>query len=128
MEHVPYESMWIHLGERWDNDPVSALRRIAHDGRGGYCYHLNGALSVLLGALGYRVSCHIGGVHGPEGADAATLTNHFVLAVSDLPTEANPGGRWYVDAGLGGRAVRAHSDGARHLRADSDDVSTCGDR
>ena len=101
VEHVPYETMWIHLGERWDIDPANAVRRIAHDGRGGYCYHLNGAFSVLLAARGYRVTRHIGGVHGPEGPNTAALANHLVLVVSDLPTDANPGGRWYVDVGLG---------------------------
>ncbi len=44
---------------------------------------------------------HVGGVHGPDGPDAAALTNHLVLVVHDLPTSANPSGRWYVDAGLG---------------------------
>jgi arylamine N-acetyltransferase len=29
------------------------------------------------------------------------LTNHLVLCMADLPSEANPGGRWYVDVGLG---------------------------
>ena len=101
VEHVPYETAWIHLGEQWDIDPLASMRRVAHEGRGGYCYHLNGALSLLLAALGYRVTRHVGGVHGPEGPNTAALTNHLVLVVSDLPTNANPGGRWYVDAGLG---------------------------
>ena len=50
VEHVPYESAWIHLGEQWDIDPLASMRRVAHEGRGGYCYHLNGALSLLLAA------------------------------------------------------------------------------
>ena len=29
------------------------------------------------------------------------MANHLVLTVRGLPTEANPGGTWYVDAGLG---------------------------
>ena len=36
--------------------------------RGGYCFHLNGALSELLASLGYDVVRHVGGVHGPDGA------------------------------------------------------------
>jgi N-hydroxyarylamine O-acetyltransferase len=51
--------------------------------------------------LGYRVSRHVGGVHGPEGPSPEALTNHLVLVVEGLPTDSNPGGRWYVDAGLG---------------------------
>ncbi len=29
------------------------------------------------------------------------MTNHLVLTVNGLPTNANPDGTWYVDAGLG---------------------------
>lgn len=44
---------------------------------------------------------HVGGVHGPVGATKAEMANHLVLTVGGLPTDANPGGTWYVDAGLG---------------------------
>jgi N-hydroxyarylamine O-acetyltransferase len=101
VETVPYETAWIHEGKRWSIDPREAMRRVAHDQRGGYCFHLNGALAELLNALGYRVTRHVGGVHGPDGPDAAMLTNHLVLVVHDLPTAGNPSGEWYVDAGLG---------------------------
>ena len=33
-------------------DPTDALIRIAFQGRGGYCYHLNGAFGSLLRSLG----------------------------------------------------------------------------
>ncbi len=101
VERVPYETLWIHLGQRWDLDTASAVDRISTGRRGGYCFHLNGALSELLHALGYDVVRHVGGVHGPDGPTEADLGNHLVLTVRGLPTEANPQGTWYVDAGLG---------------------------
>lgn len=101
VERIPFETAWIHMGERRDVDPVASVRRIAHDGRGGYCFHLNGALSVVLGALGYDVTMHEGGVYGPGGRGVGPLGNHLALVVHGLPTEANPDGDWYVDAGLG---------------------------
>ena len=101
VERVAYETLWIHLGERWGIDPIDSAIRIAHEGRGGYCFHLNGALSELLQALGYDVFRHVGGVHGVGGATEAELTNHLVLTVHQLPTDTNPTGVWYVDAGLG---------------------------
>lgn len=101
VERVPYETLWIHLGERWDIDAASSARRIAQQGRGGYCFHLNGGLAELLGALGYDVTRHVGGVHGPGGPAEADLTNHLVLTVGNLPSDDNPTGTWYVDAGLG---------------------------
>ena len=101
VERVPYETLWIQLGERWSVDVAESTARIATQRRGGYCFHLNGALSELLRALGYNVVRHVGGVHGPDGATEAAMTNHLVLTVHDLPDETNPGGGWYVDAGLG---------------------------
>ena len=100
-ERVPYETMWIHAGETWGIDPLDSVVRIALHGRGGYCYHLNGALGELLCSLGYAVSGHVGGVHGPGGPDAESAGNHLVLTVSALPTSENPAGIWYVDVGLG---------------------------
>ncbi len=101
VERVPYETTWIHAGDRWGVDPYQSLLRIAHEGRGGYCYHLNGALSLLLANLGYDVSLHVGGVHGPEGATFEHMSNHLVLTVAGQITDENPEGVWYVDTGLG---------------------------
>ncbi len=101
VERVPYESVWIHMSENWSIDPTGSLDRIANHSRGGYCYQMNGALSLVLGSLGYHVTRHIGGVHGPEGPDVKWLSNHLVLVAHDLPTAENPNGDWWVDAGLG---------------------------
>jgi arylamine N-acetyltransferase len=100
VDRGPYETTWIHLGEQWSIDTDAAVERIARGGRGGYCFHLNGSLAWLLSTLGYDVSLHIGGVHGPEPGEN-DLTNHLVLLVGGLPTDDNPTGDWYVDAGLG---------------------------
>lgn len=100
-ERVPYETLWIHGGEQWGIDPQLAAERIAVHGRGGYCYHLNGAFGLLLTSLGYRVGYHTGGVHGPDGPDPTARGNHLVLTVDGLPSDDNPSGRWYVDVGLG---------------------------
>lgn len=99
-ERIPYETLWIPAGERWSTDPVGAAERIAFDGRGGYCYHLNGALGLLLSSLGYAVHAHVGGVQAGE-PDPNAMGNHLVLTVTGLPTESNSAGQWYVDAGLG---------------------------
>jgi N-hydroxyarylamine O-acetyltransferase len=101
VERVPYETMWIHAGEGWGLDPVESAARIACEGRGGYCYHMNGALGVLLRSLGYIVRGHVGGVHGPEGPHPEVMGNHLVLTVEQLPSDDNASGVWYVDAGLG---------------------------
>lgn len=100
IERIPYETTWIHLGEAWGIEPADSFVRVARQGRGGYCFHLNAALARLLTALGYDVTLHVGGVHGGEPSEDV-MTNHLVLTVGGLPADDNPGGIWYVDAGLG---------------------------
>lgn len=100
VERVPYETLWIAAGERWSIDPAQAAHRIATQTRGGYCYHLNGALGLLLASLGYAVHGHVGGVQaGEHNPDA--MGNHLALTVTGLPSDDNPAGQWYVDVGLG---------------------------
>ena len=101
VERIPYETFWIHLAEGWGIDADESARRAAHTRRGGYCYQLNGAFAALLDALGYRVTAHVAGVHEASGPSVSTLRNHMALVVEDLRTDANPSGRWWVDAGLG---------------------------
>jgi N-hydroxyarylamine O-acetyltransferase len=82
-------------------DVAGSVRRVAREGRGGYCFHLNGAFATLLRHLGYRTTLHVGGPHGPGGATPEDLTSHLALTVAGLPSPDNPEGRWLVDAGLG---------------------------
>ncbi|MEP6649752.1 MAG: arylamine N-acetyltransferase [Lapillicoccus sp.] len=101
VERVPYETFWIHLAQEWGIDPGESTRRVATTRRGGYCYQLNGAFQTLLTSLGYQVSVNVAGVHEQAGPAVSTLRNHAALVVEGLPCETNPGGRWWVDAGLG---------------------------
>ncbi|WP_027346013.1 arylamine N-acetyltransferase family protein [Hamadaea tsunoensis] len=99
VERIPYEAIDIYLGDPPGIDPAESIARIGQ-GRGGYCYQLNGAFATLLTSLGYAVTWHIGGVHGDEQPVGATA-NHLALTVSGLPDEDSPDGTWFVDAGLG---------------------------
>ncbi|MFG1698489.1 arylamine N-acetyltransferase [Nonomuraea sp. NPDC049309] len=99
VERVAYEALEIWLGRRTTVDPEESAARILK-GRGGYCYHLNGAFSALLRSLGYDVTRHVGGVQMRDGEPGIT-GNHLVLTVRGLPSEDNPGGEWLVDVGLG---------------------------
>jgi N-hydroxyarylamine O-acetyltransferase len=95
LEKVPYETFWLHLGEQWSTDPQAAIERIVNDGRGGYCFHVNGALHELLCALGYQATRHVGTVHGPGGPTLEQYANHLALTVNIEGTT------WYLDGGLG---------------------------
>jgi N-hydroxyarylamine O-acetyltransferase len=92
---VPYENIDIVRGAPPGIDPLESVRRIVA-GRGGYCYHLNGAFSALLEWLGVNVTRHRAGVQGravaePPGASG----NHLGLTVE------LDGSEWLVDVGLG---------------------------
>ncbi|MDP4505526.1 arylamine N-acetyltransferase family protein [Nonomuraea turcica] len=99
IEKVSYEALEIWLGRPTTVDPLESAERIIR-GRGGYCFHLNGAFSALAMALGYDVTRHVGGVQ-PRGGEANLDANHLVLTVRGLPSDDNPGGEWLVDLGLG---------------------------
>jgi N-hydroxyarylamine O-acetyltransferase len=100
VERVPYETVWIWLGEERSVNAIDSLRYVT-SGRGGYCYHMNGSLSTLLAWLGFDTHWRVGGVQGePDGPVGATA-NHLVIEVAGLPTNDNPDGRWIVDTGLG---------------------------
>jgi len=103
VERIPYEALEIHLGRPTTVDPYESAERIVTRHRGGYCYHLNGAFSLLLGALGYDVTWHRAGVqnHSDPQPAGAGIANHLTLTVAGLPTAECPSGSWLVDVGLG---------------------------
>jgi N-hydroxyarylamine O-acetyltransferase len=102
VERVAYNTVDIHLGRPTSIAPTEAAQRIVMTGRGGYCFHLNGALALLLSRLGYDVTQHRGGVwSSADNVPLQPFANHLVLVVHGLPTVDNPDGSWFVDAGLG---------------------------
>ncbi len=103
VERIPYEAIEIQLGRPTTIDPYDSAARIIGRRRGGYCYHLNGAFSALLSALGYDVVWHRAGVqsHSVSTPPGPELANHLALTVHGLPSNDNEQGDWLVDAGLG---------------------------
>jgi len=100
VERVPYENLEIMLGRPTTVAAAESAARISA-GRGGYCFHLNGAFGAVLSGLGFDVTHHVGGVHA-RGEDPVGATgNHLVLTVAGLPSRETPDGVWFVDAGLG---------------------------
>ncbi|GAA0687771.1 arylamine N-acetyltransferase [Kitasatospora atroaurantiaca] len=94
VERIPYETLEILLARPTTVSPQESIDRILR-GRGGYCFHLNGAFATLLDALGYQVRWHVGGVQVDAATPAGANGNHLALTV-DCEGEA-----WFVDVGLG---------------------------
>ncbi len=93
LERIPYENIDIQLGRPPGISPELSAGRFAA-GRGGYCFHLNGAFAALLEHLGYDVTRHVGGVYEETGAQDVN-GNHLALTVR-IGADA-----YLVDVGLG---------------------------
>ena len=101
LDTVPYENLGIMLGRPPSADPTESLARVGDVGRAGYCFHQNGALGTALRELGFELSRRHGHVWTAEDDRGNSELNHLVLVADGLPTDDNPGGRWWVDVGLG---------------------------
>ncbi|MYT12571.1 N-hydroxyarylamine O-acetyltransferase [Streptomyces sp. SceaMP-e96] len=91
---VPFENLSIHLGEEIVLAEQPVLDKIVGARRGGFCYELNGAFAMLLGALGYEVELLSARVFGAEGRLGIPY-DHLALRVQ------TPDGPWLADVGFG---------------------------
>jgi N-hydroxyarylamine O-acetyltransferase len=106
LERVVFENLEIQRGRPTTVDYGESAERIVKRGRGGYCFHLNGAFGLLLEALGYEVSRRRATVQPPPDASPRRLLNHLVVLVHGLPTSANPEGTWWAEVGFGDGSTR----------------------
>ncbi len=91
---IPYENLDIHLGRSLTLNPDMIYQKIVLDGRGGWCFEMNGLLAWALRELGFQVAHLSGSVNRAVLGDAAE-GNHLVLRV-DLNGEA-----FMADVGFG---------------------------
>ena len=108
---VPYENIDIYRGAPPGIEPLACVERVI-GGRGGYCFHLNGALITLLEWLQVDVTRHVSGVQG-GGREAPGPNGNHLGITARLPD----GSEWFVDAGLGDGPVGPAPARLRHLRA-----------
>jgi N-hydroxyarylamine O-acetyltransferase len=72
LRSVPFENLSIHAHQTIALDQASLFRKIVEQGRGGFCYELNGLFAALLDALGFKLDrlaanvCGQGGNFGPD--------------------------------------------------------------
>jgi N-hydroxyarylamine O-acetyltransferase len=96
---IPFENLDIVFGEGIDHDRAKAFNKIVRQGRGGWCFELNGACAMLLEALGFRVS--LLGAAVLTGGPNSTI-DHLALEVSTSEGTAPR----LVDVGFGASFVR----------------------
>ncbi len=106
---VPFENLSIHLGEPISLGPEELLEKLMDRHRGGFCYELNGAFSLLLAALGYEVTLLQAQPFGPDGPGPPF--DHLALRVE----LEDP---WLVDVGFGGFSTFPLRLGSREEQPD----------
>ena len=90
---VPFENLDIGWGREIRMDQEAFVRKIVEHHRGGFCYELNGAFSVLLEALGFQVTLLSARVPLADESDSPEF-DHLTLRV-DLNEP------WLADVGFG---------------------------
>lgn len=91
---IPYENLDVQLGRKLTILRPAIYEKIVEQGRGGWCYEMNGLLGWALAELGFRVTRATGAVMREVSGDAAN-GNHLVLRV-ELPE-----GLYLADVGFG---------------------------
>jgi len=90
---VPFENLDIPLGREIILEENRLIDKVVHQGRGGFCYELNGAFALLLRELGFEVTLLSAAVAKAEGGFDPPF-DHMALMVSlEQP--------WLVDVGFG---------------------------
>lgn len=91
MTAVPFENLYITQGIHVSTDAGASFDKIVRQGRGGWCFELNGAFGALLEAIGFRVTW-VGAAVLLGGPNA--VIDHLTLeVVADQP--------YLVDVGFG---------------------------
>ncbi|AYC41327.1 N-hydroxyarylamine O-acetyltransferase [Streptomyces griseorubiginosus] len=112
LQTVPFENLSVHLGEEIVLEEERLVEKVVGDGRGGFCYELNGAFAGLLAALGFDVTLLAGRVYGDEGRLGIPY-DHLALRVRTVD-----GGEWLADVGFGAHSHYPLAFGARDEQED----------
>jgi len=90
---VPFDALDCHLGRPVSVEPADAYRKVVEQGRGGFCFELNGLFGWLLTELGFDVTLLAARPFTGDGTLAPPFS-HLALAVElERP--------WLVDVGFG---------------------------
>jgi N-hydroxyarylamine O-acetyltransferase len=92
LEHIPFENLDVQLGRRVTLSPEDAYTKLVTDGRGGWCYEMNGLFLWALVSIGFRATPMTAAMlRAQRGASA--IGTHLTLRVElDQP--------YLVDVGL----------------------------
>lgn len=90
---IPYDALDVQLGRSLTTDVAAAYRKIVDQGRGGWCYEMNGLFGWALAEIGFSTTRLCSGPMRPYAAERE-LGNHLIIRVDlDEP--------WIADVGYG---------------------------
>lgn len=99
MTTVPFENLHVHARIPVRTSLDWSLPKIVEQGRGGWCFELNGAFGALLASLGFEVTQVSAQVWDPSAGALGPPLDHLCLVV------VADGERWLVDVGFGDSSV-----------------------
>lgn len=105
---VPFENLDIHLGRIIVLDEDRFFAKIVGEGRGGFCYELNGLFAWLLSRLGFRV--HLLSARVYDDGQPGPPFDHMALHVEC-------GGVWLADVGFGDSFIEPLPLGTTDVRS-----------
>jgi N-hydroxyarylamine O-acetyltransferase len=90
---VPFENASVLFGEPIELDQDRFVHKLGVEGRGGFCYELNGAFEHLLRSVGFEVAFLEARGHETEGRLGPRFDHLALVVTLDEP--------WLVDVGFG---------------------------
>ncbi len=89
--NIPYENLDIHLGKSLVLDEAAIYQKIVHEGRGGWCFEMNGLFAWALRELGFEVTLLGGAVNRVNQGDPTKMGHLLLLVKLDKPFLADVG-------------------------------------
>ena len=80
--HVPLDTLDLFVGQKKTLDLDSIYDNIVIKNRGGWCYELNGLFSMLLDAIGFKVSLLEGSCFMSGNDQFSSQFDHLLLKVN----------------------------------------------
>ena len=74
---IPYEHLEIQLGRENRLSEAAFVDKLVKRRRGGWCYEMNGLLTLALREIGFRVT-RVGGAVARDRLGQAAVGNHMV--------------------------------------------------
>jgi len=108
---VPFENTEVQAGRIPSLKPEDIVQKIVHDGRGGYCYELNGLFAMALENIGFRY--YFAAARPMTYAERRPKTHMVIIVLLDE-------NKYLCDCGFGGYGLRVPIKLANETKTECD--------